>query len=47
VILLEKQNQLPGQFYGSEPLIQTGALFCAGRVGASKKDWDEVIRIGE
>lgn len=47
VILFEKQNQLPGQFYGGEPAHDWCYYFGRAELARQKKDWEQVIELGE
>ncbi|MBE0682684.1 MAG: hypothetical protein IH589_12295 [Anaerolineales bacterium] len=47
VILFEKQNQLPGQFYGGEPAHDWCYYFGQAELARQKKDWEQVVELGE
>lgn len=47
VILFEKQNQLPGQLYGSEPPHNWCYYFGQAELARQKKDWTQVVDLGE
>ncbi|NWF63099.1 MAG: hypothetical protein HXY38_02230 [Chloroflexi bacterium] len=47
VILFEKQNQLPGQFYRGAELLDWCGYFAQAELARQKKDWEEVTRIAE
>lgn len=47
VILFEKQNQLPGQLYGSEPSHGWCYYFGHAELARQKKDWGQVVELGE
>ncbi|MEK6753062.1 MAG: hypothetical protein AABZ00_12460 [Chloroflexota bacterium] len=47
VILFEKQNQLPGQLYGSEPSHKWCYYFGQAELARQKKDWEQVVELGE
>lgn len=47
VILFDQQAQLPGQFYGSEPLRGWCYYFSQAELARQKGDWEQVVEIGE
>ncbi|MCQ3936090.1 MAG: hypothetical protein DPW18_03465 [Chloroflexi bacterium] len=47
VILFEKQNQLPGPFYGSGPEKDWCYYFEQADLARQKKDWESVVRLGD
>jgi hypothetical protein len=47
VILLDGQNQLPGQLYGSEPSHGWCYFFEKADLARQKGDWEQVVELGE
>jgi hypothetical protein len=47
VILFEKQNQLPSQLYGNEPVKDWCYYFSQAELARQQKDWNQVVAIAE
>ncbi|NOH02039.1 MAG: hypothetical protein HND47_08785 [Chloroflexi bacterium] len=47
VILFQKQNQLPGPFYGGEPEKDWCYYFEQADLARQKKDWESVVQLGK
>lgn len=47
VILFEKQNQLPGQLYGSEPAQDWCYYFGHAELARQKGEWERVVELGD
>ncbi len=46
VILFEKQNQLPGPLFGSEPSHNWCYYFGHAELARQMRDWDQVVKLG-